>query len=255
MAALLEAQHCAMTFKGVQAVREFTAVLPPGKIYGLIGTNGAGKTTVINMISGVIRPTRGKILFEGREINNLRPDIIARLGIVRTYQNLRLFNKMTVLENVIIGAQMKENYTLYDSLIQAKHFKKTEKSLYDTAMHMLRVMDIEKHAHKVAGSLPYGLQRRLEIARILAAKPKLLLLDEPAAGMNPQESSQLVGMIKDIRREFDLTVLLIEHDMKVIMNLCEHIIVMATGAIIAQGTPGEIRNNPDVVKAYLGRAV
>jgi branched-chain amino acid transport system ATP-binding protein len=255
MATFLEMQHCQMTFKGLQAVKEFSATIDAGTICGLIGTNGAGKTTVINMLSGVLTPTSGKILLEGEDITGLRPDQIAQRGIVRTYQNLRLFQKMTVLENVIIGAQMHVKSQIFASIIGTPGYRKNERELKEKAMHMLDLMGIAEHANDNAGSLPYGLQRRLEIARILAADPKLLLLDEPAAGMNPQESLELVEMIRNIRQEFNLTILLIEHDMKVIMNLCEYIYAMATGEIIAQGVPEEIRKNPKVIQAYLGRAV
>ena len=255
MSTFLEVQHCQMTFKGLQAVKEFSATIEAGTICGLIGTNGAGKTTVINMLSGVLTPTSGKILLEGEDITGLRPDQIARRGIVRTYQNLRLFQKMTVLENVIIGAQMNTSSHIVASILGTPGYRRAETALREKAMHMLDLMGIAEHAGAMAGSLPYGLQRRLEIARILAANPKLLLLDEPAAGMNPQESLELVDMIRNIRKEFGLTILLIEHDMKVIMNLCDYIYAMATGEISAQGLPEQIRSDPRVIQAYLGRSV
>ncbi|MBQ1351723.1 MAG: ABC transporter ATP-binding protein [Oscillospiraceae bacterium] len=244
-----------MTFKGLQAVKDFTVTIEEGRIYGLIGTNGAGKTTVINMLSGVLVPTAGEIYYNGKNTTGWKPDRVAKAGIVRTYQNLRLFSKMTALENVIIGAQMHRKYNFVSGLIHDRKFKRSEAKYRETAMHMLEVMDIAQYADAEAGSLPYGCQRRLEIARILAADPKLLLLDEPAAGMNPQESQDLVQTIRQVQKEFDVTILLIEHDMKVIMSLCEHIFVMATGEVIADGTPDEIRSDAKVIAAYLGRSV
>ena len=249
----MEARNCGKSFKGLQAVKEFSAQHEEGKIYGLIGTNGAGKTTVINMLSGVLPPTTGQIIYEGEDITGWKPDRVAKSGILRTYQNLRLFGKMTALENTVIGAQMHRQYSFLDGLVHTKKFSVSEEQYYEKAHHMLKVMEIDSYASARADSLPYGSQRRLEIARILAADPKLILLDEPAAGMNPQESAELVKTIRNVQKEFGLTVLLIEHDMKVIMNLCEYIYVMASGEIIASGTPDEIRNDPKVIAAYLGR--
>ncbi len=253
MSVLLEARNCGKSFKGLQAVRDFSAQVEEGKIYGLIGTNGAGKTTVINMLSGVLAPTKGQIMYQGRDITGWKPDRVAKSGILRTYQNLRLFGKMTALENVVIGAQMHRQYSFMDGLLHTKKFSRHEADYYEKAHHMLKAMEIDSYADARADSLPYGSQRRLEIARILAADPKLILLDEPAAGMNPQESRELVAAIRNARDEFGLTVLLIEHDMKVIMSLCEYIYVMASGEVIASGTPDEIRGDPKVIAAYLGR--
>lgn len=253
MATILQAENCSRTFKGLVAVKQFSAKLEEGNIYGLIGTNGAGKTTVINMLSGVLAPTSGKILYKGTDITDWKPDRVAKAGILRTYQNLRLFNKMTVLENVAIGAQMHRGYSFADGLLHTKRYSENEQKYREKAMAMLREVRLESYADVQAASLPYGSQRRLEIARILAADPKLILLDEPAAGMNPQESAELVQMIRHVQETYHLTVLLIEHDMKVIMNLCSYIYAMAQGEVIAEGTPEQIRSDPKVITAYLGR--
>jgi len=250
----LELKNVSMQFKGVKAVEDFSASFEQGRIYGLIGTNGAGKSTIINIISGSYRPTSGEVLFCGTHIETMPPYRIAETGIARTFQNLRLFNKLSVLENVIVAEQLHQKYNFAQMLFYSKKYRKTEEAMREDAYRALTMMGIEVYANVPSGSLAYGHQRRLEIARCLATHPKFLLLDEPAAGMNPKESQQLVEDIRKIHQETDVTILLVEHDMKVVMGLCEYIYVMAFGKIISKGTAEQVRNDPAVIEAYLGEA-
>ena len=250
---LLQLEKLSVQFRGVLAVDNVDMTFEKGKIYGLIGTNGAGKSTVINMISGSIPPTSGTIRMEGRPIQGLPAHKTARLGIARTFQNLRLFGEFTVLENVVTARQSSQTFRLPQILLTTPDYRRKERLIQEESYEILKQVGIAGYASQRADSLPYGLQRRLEIARCLALQPKLLLLDEPAAGMNPNESLQLVEDIRRIHaRAPEMTILLIEHDMKVVMGLCEYIYVMATGKVICAGTPETVRTSKEVVAAYLG---
>lgn len=249
---LLRAEHVSMVFGGLKAVSNFNLHLNKGELVGLIGPNGAGKTTAFNMLTGVYRPTTGSITFAGKSIVGLPPYEVTQRGIARTFQNIRLFSELTVLENVKIAFHFHVKYGLIEAVLRVGRYFREEQEIEEEAMELLRIFHLEDKADEVAKNLPYGAQRRLEIARALAAKPKLLLLDEPAAGMNPQETHELMEMIRWIRREFALTILLIEHDMSLVMGLCERIYVLEYGEILAEGTPKEIKANPEVIRAYLG---
>lgn len=252
---VLTLEKATIRFGGLVAVNEVSFTIEKGQLFGLIGPNGAGKTTCFNLITGVYKPTSGSIKFEGREIAGTPPNKIARLGIARTFQNIRLFRALSVLENVIVGGYLRHRTGLASAIAYLPSAIRETERLKAEAMSLLRVVDLEHVANVRSADLSYGMQRRLEIARAMATQPKLLLLDEPAAGMNPQEKMDLMETVRRIRDEHDKTVLVIEHDMRFVMNLCENIVVLDHGEEIAQGPPVEIRNNPKVIEAYLGEAV
>ena len=252
--AILSVRQCSKRFGGLVAVKDLNMTLNAGDLYGLIGPNGAGKTTVFNLITGVYTPDEGAIELNGRAIHGRKPSVIARQGMSRTFQNIRLFKSMTVLENVLTSSHMHRKQGMVDAIIRTRSLKAEEAEIQTAGMELLQIFGLEKRAHELASNLPYGSQRRLEIVRALATKPKVLLLDEPAAGMNPQESVDLMRLIQFCRDKFQLTILLVEHNMKVVMGVCEKIQVIDYGETIALGSPKEIRDNPKVIEAYLGGA-
>jgi len=250
---VLEIKALSKNFGGLKAVNNFQLELEEGEIVGLIGPNGAGKTTVFNLITGIYVPTGGSIMFGGEQINGLPPFRICQRGIARTFQNIRLFKENSVLDNVRAVFHPRVRYNLLDAFLRSPRYNAEEERILAESMELLATLNLADRANQKASSLPYGDQRRLEIARSLASRPKLLLLDEPAAGMNPGEVSRMVDLVRMIKEKFNLTVLLIEHQMGMVMNLCERLVVMDFGQIIATGTPAEIRDNPVVLEAYLGK--
>lgn len=249
---VLEVKDLGIDFGGLTAVNDLNMKIYPEQIEGLIGPNGAGKTTVFNMLTKVYQPTRGKIYLEGRDMEKLNPVEASKAGIARTFQNIRLFYNMSVVDNVKTGMHNHFTYNNFDAIFRTAKFRREEKSADVRARELLEIFHLSEEADLTAGNLPYGQQRRLEIARAMATGPKLLLLDEPAAGMNPQETAELMDMIREVRDHFKIAILLIEHDMQLVMKICEHITVLNYGMLLAEGTPEEVQNNPEVIKAYIG---
>ena len=252
MSILLDVKNLGISFGGLRAVNEFDLTIQKEQLYGLIGPNGAGKTTVFNLLTGVYKPDAGKVILDGKDITGERNIEISKAGIARTFQNIRLFKQLSVLDNVKAGLHNHHPYSTLSGILRLPSYRKVEKEMDDRAMELLKVFDLEKYADHQAANLPYGQQRKLEIARALATDPKLLLLDEPAAGMNSKEKSDLDVIIKRIMQRWDLSVLIVEHDMDLVMNISDYIYVLNYGKMLASGTPEEIQNNPAVIEAYLG---
>lgn len=250
--ALLEVKNLGISFGGLRAVDDVNITIKKGQLYGLIGPNGAGKTTIFNMLTGVYKPTSGSFLLDGENLTGKSTIEINKKGIARTFQNIRLFSNMTVADNVKVGLNNQKKYSIMEGLFRLPRYFKEEEEMQKEAIELLKVFDLDKEANVLASNLPYGKQRKLEIARGLATNPKLMLLDEPAAGMNPNETAELMETIKFVRDNFDMTVLLIEHDMKLVAGICDEITVLNFGRELAQGTPEKVLNDPQVITAYLG---
>ncbi len=250
--AMLEVKNLGISFGGLRAVDRFEVKIEKKQLYGLIGPNGAGKTTIFNMLTGVYKPDDGLILLDGEEITGKSTIDINKAGIARTFQNIRLFKDQSVLDNVKIGLHNHHSYSTVAGILRLPKYRKVEKEMNEKAMELLKVFNLDDKADYLASNLPYGDQRKLEIARALATEPKLLLLDEPAAGMNPNETKELMDTIRFVRDKFDMTILLIEHDMKLVSGICEELTVLNFGQVLAQGETSEVLNNPEVIKAYLG---
>ena len=249
---VLKTNHLCIQFGGLKAVDDVNLEIKKGELYGLIGPNGAGKTTVFNLLTGVYKPTSGRFYLCGEDLTGKAPAEVNRRGIARTFQNIRLFNNLTVLENVMVGLANQIPCSLPESILRLPRHKKSEREFYDRALKLLTVFGLDEYKDYLASNLPYGKQRKLEIARAMATNPKLLLLDEPAAGMNPNETQDLMDVITFIRKEFNITILLIEHDMRLVGGICEKLTVLNFGTELAKGETSAVLNNPDVIKAYIG---
>lgn len=250
--AMLDVKNLSISFGGLKAVDDFSITIEKGQLYGLIGPNGAGKTTIFNLLTGVYKPDGGRILLDGKDITGHKAIQINQAGIARTFQNIRLFKELSVLDNVKVGLHNHHKYSTLSGILRLPSYYKVEKEMDERAMELLKVFDLDKEFDYKASNLPYGKQRKLEIARALATEPKLLLLDEPAAGMNPNETAELMKTIRFVRDHFDMTVLLIEHDMKLVFGICERLTVLNFGHMLAEGPTSEVLSNPEVIKAYLG---
>lgn len=250
--AILDVTQLGISFGGLRAVDDLSMKIEKGGLVGLIGPNGAGKTTAFNMLTGVYRPTDGGIRLDGQNLIGKKPHEICKLGVARTFQNIRLFSRLPVLDNVKVGLHNEVTYSLAESMLHLGSYRKKERAMDEKALEILKVFDLDGQADTLASDLPYGKQRKLEIARALATDPKLLLLDEPAAGMNPNETGELMEIIQLVRERYGVTILLIEHDMKLVTGICEYLYVLNFGKLLAEGTPGEVLSNPEVVTAYLG---
>ena len=250
--AMLDVKNLSISFGGLKAVDDFSITIEKGQLYGLIGPNGAGKTTIFNLLTGVYKPDGGRILLDGKDITGHKAIQINQAGIARTFQNIRLFKELSVLANVKVGLHTQHKYSTLSGILRLPSYYKVEKEMDERAMELLKVFDLDKEFDYKASNLPYGKQRKLEIARALATEPKLLLLDEPAAGMNPNETAELMKTIRFVRDHFDMTVLLIEHDMKLVSGICERLTVLNFGHMLAEGPTSEVLSNPEVIKAYLG---